>query len=191
MRFSRFGWTVATRLWVLAVLALALGARLRASQEHPPGNESAVGGDKVVADVLRIPDVFHVVGFSGLARDEKLTLVLDDTGLSYQKDKRSAVVPYERVRHAEILSSERVKGGFYDAPPGAGAEVAMISNLLIANKKRKTDMLVVDFVNERGGRMGLVLQLPRGQGVACGGWLARHGVAVGPSGSPTPSTERP
>jgi hypothetical protein len=126
---------------------------------------------------LRIPDVFHVVGVPGLGRDEKITLILDDTGLAYEKKKKAGpVVAYERVRRAEIVSGERQSGPYVVGPGDMGTATALAS--LVFAKKRKLDVLVLDFVNERGGRMGLVLQLPLGKGAACRDWLARHGVAV-------------
>lgn len=127
--------------------------------------------------ILRIPDVFHVVGVPGLSRDEKLTLILDDTGLAYEKKKKAGpVVAYERVRRAEIFSGERESGAYVSGPGDLGTAMAL-GSLLFA-KKKKQDMLAIDFVNERGGRMGLVLFLPLGKGTPCRDWLTQHGVAV-------------
>ena len=126
---------------------------------------------------LRIPDVFHVVGVPGLAREEKLTLILDETGLAYEKKKKAGpILAYARVQRAEIVSGEREAGSYVSGPGDLGTAMALGS--LVFAKKKKQDVLVIDFVNERGGRMGLVLFLPLGKGNACRDWLTQHGVAV-------------
>lgn len=39
-------------------------------------------------------------------------------------------------------------------------------------------ILIIDYVNKRGGKMGVVLQVQLKQGSTCKDWLARFGLAV-------------
>ena len=137
------------------------------------------------AETFTVPKVFHIAGIPGQRRNARITLVLNDKKLVCEKKGVSVLeVPYDRFRQAQLVSGAR---DYPEATYAAAVATFGIGGLLIA-KKRKMDVLVVDFVNERGGRMGLVLQLPLGQGPACKEWLAQRRISVeepGPAPAPT------
>ncbi len=138
------------------------------------------------AETFTVPKVFHIAGIPGQRRNERLTLILEDKKLVCEKKSVKVLeVPYERFRRAQLVSGTR---DYPEATYIAAVTTFGIGGLLIA-KKRKMDVLVLDFVNERGGKMGLVLQLPLGQGPACKEWLAHRGISVEepePAPAPTP-----
>ena len=47
---------------------------------------------------------------------------------------------------------------------------------MLFRSKRHVDTVVVEYVNERNGKMAMVLQLPEHEGARCLQWLERHGV---------------
>lgn len=116
-----------------------------------------------------------MAGIPGIKRNARGDLILTNQELIFQKGKKQRLVlPYERIRNVQILSGKRHYG---KATTGAAAAVGIVGALLIL-KKRKVDTLVFDYVNERGGRMGMVLQVPLGQGASCKDWLDRFGVGA-------------
>lgn len=140
-----------------------------AAQE--PGVSAASAPDQFVLE-----KIFHIAGIPGVKRNARGDLILSDHELIFQQKKKpTIVVPYERIQLVQLLSGARYYGKSTTAaavasPFGVGA--------LLILKKRKVDALVVDFVNERGGRVGMVLQVPLGQGAPCQQWLERFGVVA-------------
>ena len=111
---------------------------------------------------LTVQDVFHIVGIPGLKRNARGDLTLTATELSFQKgNKRLLVLPFERIRRVEVVSGERHYG---KSTAGAAMVTPFGLGALLILHKRKVDTLVIDYVNERGGLIGAVLQLPEHQG---------------------------
>jgi hypothetical protein len=174
MRACRLG---RMTLYVLILFPLWAGEILATSLPQAPS-----------AETFTVPKVFHIAGIPGQRRNARLTLILEDKKLVCErKGVRVLEVTYERFRRTQLVSGAR---DYPEATYIAAVTTFGIGGLLIA-KKRKMDVLVLDFVNERGGRMGLVLQLPLGQGPACKEWLAQRGISVEePEPAPAP-TQKP
>jgi hypothetical protein len=61
---------------------------------------------------------------------------------------------------------------------------------LLFLKEQDVDTLIIDYESERGGRLGVVFQVPKGQGRACDRWLAQCGVDQTLVSLPTPLLDR-
>jgi hypothetical protein len=110
--------------------------------------------------------LFHLVGIPGLRRDERVDLTLDSEGLSFQTKKVKYQVPYARVRQVLMLSSDRrYEGRTY----AAALATYGVGALLILKKHH---------VNERGGKMGIVLQMETSQGEVFRTLLKSRGVSI-------------
>lgn len=140
------------------------------------------------ADNLTIPKVFHIAGIPGQRRNARVELVLTGKQLAFNQKKTSVLIlPYERFRRVQLLRGER---HYPEATYAVVLATGGIGSLLLL-KKRKVDVLVIDFVNERGGQMGMVLQLPQGDGLKCKEWLAQFGVTVEEPPPPTTPENKP
>lgn len=144
---------------------------------------------EAVTDNLVLENVFHIVGVPGLRRNARVDLNFDSKALHIQQGKKERLlVPYGRMRHAEMLDGTR---SYAKATYGAVLTGGVAGALLLL-KKQRVDTLVFDYVNDRGGQMGLVLQVPQGKGAACRDRLRRSGVATDePEPMPTPGPEAP
>lgn len=161
---------------ILPLLALSLAGLLApaAQPQQPPSAAPAGRPDKLVLE-----NAFHIAGIPGLKRNARGDLSLTDGELVFQsKKKEPLVIPYKRIRSVQLLSGERYYGKTTAVAAAASAALMIPGGAFLILKKHKVDMLVVDFTNERGGRMGLVVQVPLGQGEACQRWLERFGVTV-------------
>ena len=78
------------------------------------------------------------------------------------------------MRQAQLLGSHRE----YGKSTAAAAIATYGLGAFLILKKRNVEVLVIDYDNERGGLMGLVLQLPQSTGAHCLSQLANHGVPV-------------
>jgi hypothetical protein len=126
-------------------------------------------------ETLTVRHIFHITGVPGIGRNTRGDLLLTGKDLIFQKNNKNLLVlPYERIRLVQFLSGER---HYPEATYAMAVAFGFVGALMIL-KKRKVDALVVDFVNERGGRMGMVLQLPLGQGGLCREKLTSGGVKV-------------
>jgi hypothetical protein len=88
------------------------------------------------------------------------------------------------VERAQLLVSER---HYPEASYVAAVATPFGIGSLLILKKRQMDTLVMDFRSERGGLMGLVVQLPKGQGAVCKDFLAPRGLTLE---EPPPSPEK-
>jgi hypothetical protein len=124
-----------------------------------------------------VKDAFHIVGISALRRNNKFDLSVTSKDMQFfSKDKRVYRIPFERTLRVQMISAERYYAkATYAAVLAAGA----IGALMLA-KKRKVDALVIDYENEKGGLMQMVIQVPKGMGTPCLDRLAHGGVAIGP-----------
>ncbi len=156
-------------LLVSLVLLVLLAPLSPATQQVPSSQPTAPE-----AQNLTLTNIFHMVGIPGLKRNARGDLILTDRELIFQQGKkRLLVIPYERMPRVQLLSGER----HYGKTTAGAVAVSSLGAFLIL-KKRKVDVLVLDYLNERGGLMGLVLQVPEKQGVTCKDWLVRFGVVV-------------
>ncbi len=151
------------RIAVTTLLALAIGIRPVAGFEDAPAS-------------AQIHKAFHLAGIPSLKRDARVDLRFDETRVVVlRKSKAVLDLPFSRIRLVRSLDGSReYPGRTYLA---AAATLGMGGQLLML-KKRKVDTFVVDFVNERGGQMGLVLQMPSEDGMRCRQWLKQAGVAM-------------
>ncbi len=118
--------------------------------------------------------VFHLVGVPGLRRDERVNLTLGADGFSFQTSKVRYQVPYARVHQILLLSSDRR----YEGRTYAAALATYGVGALFILKKHHVDTVVLDYVNERGGKMGIVLQMETSQGEVFRSLLKSRGISV-------------
>jgi hypothetical protein len=118
--------------------------------------------------------LFHLVGIPGLRRDERVNLALDSDGLSFQTRKIQYQVPYARIHQVLLLSSDRR----YEGRTYAAALATYGLGALLILKKHHVDTVVLDYVNERGGKMGIVLQMETSQGEVFRNLLKSRGISI-------------
>lgn len=132
--------------------------------------------------------LFHLVGIPGLRRDERVNLTLTSDGLLFQTRKVRYQVPYTRIHQVLLLAADRR----YEGRTYAAAVATYGIGALLILKKHHVDTVVLDYVNERGGKMGIVLQMETSQGEQFRNLLQSRGVPVvepeGPS-EPLPKEE--
>jgi len=129
------------------------------------------------------------VGIPGLQRDERVNLNPDADGLSFQTRKVQYAVPYERIHQVLLLKADRR----YEGRTYAAAVATYGLGALLILKKHHVDTVVLDYVNERGGKMGIVLQMEPSQGDYLRTVLNSRGVPVVEPGeaSDSLSTQEP
>ncbi len=128
--------------------------------------------------------LFHLVGIPGLRRDERVNLSLTSDGLFFQTRKVQYQVPYTRIHQVLLLQADRR----YEGRTYAAAVATYGVGALLILKKHHVDTVVLDYVNERGGKMGIVLQMETSQGEQFENLMKSHGVPVmGPEGLPEPN----
>jgi hypothetical protein len=118
--------------------------------------------------------LFHLVGIPGLRRDQRVNLVPDTDGLLFQTSKVQYRVPYARIHQVLVFPADRR----YEGRTYAAALATYGVGSLLILKKHHVDTVVVDYVNERGGKMGIVLQMETSQGEQLSSLLKNHGVSV-------------
>jgi hypothetical protein len=118
--------------------------------------------------------LFHLVGIPGLRRDVRVNLNLDSDGLSFQTKKDTYQVPYARINQVLLLSSDRR----YEGRTYAAAVATYGVGALLILKKHHVATVVLDYVNERGGKMGIVLQMETSQGELFKNLLQSRGVSI-------------
>jgi hypothetical protein len=118
--------------------------------------------------------LFHLVGIPGLRRNERVNLTLDSDGLLFQTPKTPYQVPYARIHQVLLLSSDRR----YEGRTYAAALATYGVGALLILKKHHVVTVVLDYVNERGGKMGIVLQMEPSQGEVFKNLLQGRGVTI-------------
>lgn len=135
-----------------------------------------------------LKSLFHLVGVPGLRRDQRVDLIPSADGLLFKTKKVEYGVPFVRTTQIVIFRSDRrYEGRTYAAtlatPFGLGS--------LLILKKHPVDTVVLDYVNERGGKMGIVVQMERAQGEELKTVLKGYGVSVvEPEGTPILSSQQ-
>lgn len=119
-------------------------------------------------------NVFHLVGIPGLRRNERVNLTANSDGVLFQKKNTDYEVPYARIHQVLLLRADRrYEGRTYAA---ALATYGIGSFLIL--KKHHVDTVVLDYVNERGGKMGIVIQMEVSQGEQLSSLLKSQSVSV-------------
>ncbi len=133
-------------------------------------------------------NIFHLVGVPGLRRDQRVNLIPSKDGLLFKTKNVEYRVPFARTKQIILFRADRrYEGRTYAA---AVATPFAIGSLLIL-KKHPVDTVVLDYVNERGGMMGIVVQMERDQGAALKHELQGYGVTVmEPEGTPVLSSQQ-
>jgi hypothetical protein len=159
------------------MLNLVLGGLLMASPQTLPSG-AAAGRD--------FRRVFHVAGVPGVKRDQRLDVSVATDDLIFERAGTSFHVPYARMKQVLLLDATRNYEKTTAAFAAATAAFGIPVGSLLILKKHKVDTVVVDYENERRGRMGLVIQVEQGKGQEMGEMLRKHGVSVldPPAGNP-------
>ena len=118
--------------------------------------------------------LFHLVGIPGLRRDERVDLTATADGLQFQTKKVRYEVPFARIRRVLLLQADRR----YEGRTYAAAVATYGVGAFFILKKHHVDTAVLDYVNERGGRMGIVLQMEVFQGEELRSLLKSRDVSV-------------
>ncbi len=171
MRLHRRAWGFAAAS-VSAVPALALSCTLGLTSPprawfSPPIEKSS--------DQLVLEKAFHIVGVPGVKRNRRVDVIFTSQSLQVKSGTEERLsVPYARIRRLQVLFGTRD----YAKATYAAVLAGGVGGVLLLAKKQHVDTLVFDYLNERGGEMGMIIQVPAGKGVACGDWLRRFGVVV-------------
>ena len=99
-------------------------------------------------------------------------------------------VPYVRIKQILLLRANRNYEKTAFAAQVAGGAFGIPGGQLLILKNHKVDTVVVDYENERNGRMGLVVQMERGKGQELGAGLAKHGITVVDPPEETPKDKK-
>jgi len=126
-----------------------------------------------------VRDGFHMVGIPTLKRNNRCHLSITTRYVFFSTNSRNAFykIPIDRVERVQMIAAERV----YAKATYAAVLAFGIPGALMLTKKRKVDALVIDYRNERGGAMRVVVQVPKGMGTPCLERLAFGGIAIGPA----------
>lgn len=129
----------------------------------------------VEAPALTFARAFHIVGIPGVKRNARVDVhFASDRLLITKQEKDVLTVPFSRITRVQVLDSTRM----YAKSTYAAVLAAGLPGLLLMAKKKHVDSLLIDYVNQRGGQMGIIVQVPAGQGNACREWLRKHAIAV-------------
>jgi hypothetical protein len=124
-----------------------------------------------------VKDAFHIVGIPALRRNKKFDLSITTKEMVFMEDGRRVYeIPFEHIQRVQMnLEKRDYAKTTYVAVLALGAPGA-----LVLAYKRTVDALVINYKNERGGIMEMVIQVSKGMGTPCLARLALGGIAVGP-----------
>lgn len=126
-------------------------------------------------------NLFHLVGIPGLHRDERVDLIPGADALHFKTKRVQYQVPYARIHQVLVLRADRR----YEGRTYAAAVATFGVGGLLILKKHHVDTVVLDYVNERGGKMGIVVQMERTESEQLKEILTSHTVSiVEPEGIP-------
>ena len=126
--------------------------------------------------------VFHLVGIPGLRRDERVNLTPTSDGLLFETRKIQYQVSYSAIHQVFLLRADRR----YEGRTYAAALATYGIGSLFILKKHRVDTVVLDYVNERGGKMGIVVQMETSQGEYFRNVLKDRGISIT---EPDPASE--
>ena len=109
---------------------------------------------------IQFQRLFHLAGIPGVAREQRVDLTASSEGLTFATSKVTCAIPYSRIRGVLMLSADRRYEGRTYLLALATYGVGSLAIL----KKHHVDTVVLDYVNERGGKMGIVVQIEPDQG---------------------------
>ncbi|MEW6209625.1 MAG: hypothetical protein AB1631_14755 [Acidobacteriota bacterium] len=160
----------ALSIWLLAAwVSSGVGSPLQNNDRLPEIQQQAT------TERLTVPKVFHIAGIPGVPRNSRGDLILTSGDLIFQQGKKQRVsVPLTRIKKALFVSGER----HYERATYAAAVATFGIGAILITKKHKVDTFILDYTNERGGLMGMVLQTEIKDGSKCREWLSRFGVQV-------------
>jgi hypothetical protein len=134
------------------------------------------------AGEANLQKLFHLVGIPGLRRDERVNLTPTSDGLLFETKKIQYRVPYSAIHQVLLLSADRR----YEGRTYAAALATYGIGSLFILKKHHVDTVVLDYVNERGGKMGIVVQMETSQGEYFKNVLKDRGISIT---EPEPASE--
>src|SRR5665213_1641849 len=122
------------------------------------------------------PNAFHVAGLPVLKSETRINVTARADSLEFERKHYKYSIPYAAIGRLQVFSTER---HFEASSAGlfATGTLAPAGYLLILAKK-KADVLVIDFQDERGGQEGVVFHVERGQGTLFADLMRMHGVKV-------------
>jgi hypothetical protein len=124
------------------------------------------------------PRAFHVAGLPDVKRGQRVDISFAADHVVFERAGTSHLVPFTLVKTVLLLRAERnYEKSTITAAALTGALGVPFGALMIL-QKHKVDTVIVDYQNERSGRMGLVVQLERGKGQEIGSMFIKHGIAV-------------
>jgi hypothetical protein len=125
-------------------------------------------------------NLFHLAGIPGMRREARVDMAPNANALVFQTKKVHYEVPYTRIRQVLLLHSDRR----YEGTTYAAAVATFGAGAFLILKKHHMDTAVLNYVNERGGKMGIVLQMETAQGEQFKALLNLQGVSVEEPGDP-------
>jgi hypothetical protein len=132
--------------------------------------------------------LFHLVGVPGLRRDERVNLVTNVDGLMFQTKKVQYQVPYARIHRVLIIDADRR----YEGRTYLAALATYGVGSLFILKKHHVDTVVLDYSNEHGGKMGIVVQMEPAQAEQFKNLMKSRGVPLEePPDLPKPPVTEP
>lgn len=135
-------------------------------------------GTCAMAAAVDFPKAFHIAGMQDIKRGQRIDITLTTEDLILESLKTSLHVPYARIRQTLILHAARnYEKSTVAAAAASGALGIPVGGFLILIKHR-VDTVVIDYENDRHGRMGLVIQMERGKGQELGNRMRFYGVTV-------------
>lgn len=118
--------------------------------------------------------LFHLVGIPGLRRNQRVDLTTNSEGLVFETNQTHYEVPYARLRQVLLLRADRR----YEGRTYAAALATYGVGALLILKKHHVDTVILDYVNEREGKMGIVVQMETSQGERFREVLKQRDVAI-------------
>jgi hypothetical protein len=133
-------------------------------------------------------NLFHLAGIPGVRGEARVDMIPNSDALIFQTRKVRYEVPYARIHQVIILRSDRR----YEGTTYAAAVATYGVGSLLILKKHHMDTAILDYINERGGKMGIVIQMEISQGDQFEQVLNSKGVPVKPpEESPPGSSSKP
>src|SRR5215471_9428022 len=124
---------------------------------------------------------FHVAGLPDTKSGRRVDVSFGADDLVFEGSGRIRSeyrVPYRRIKQALLLHANRHYEKATVAAATATGALGVPFGALLILQKHKVDTVIIDFENDRGGRMGIVLQLERDQEQQLGARFREHGVSV-------------
>lgn len=131
--------------------------------------------------------VFHLVGIAGVRRNERVNVTFTSDSLQFQTKQVHYSIPYARIQQVLLLRADRR----YEGRTYALAVATYGLGGLLILKKHHVDTAVIDYVNERQGKMGIVLQMELAQGEQFWNLLKGQNVnVIEPDAAPDTPTQK-